>query len=374
MDMLHWLFLLLGLVGMAGVYFSFKLKERRGLRGAQPRGDVFGRLQAWSRSLLPDLTPRRRGREQREHQAPELFSSPGGSSSVDRFDLDTATPSSAAHEFADNTSDPLMSSRGTFQDGVLSEVRVSRTETLEQQWSSADGELPPGVRRRNADASGESPRSVDASTGWAFSDGASSASAAGFEPPPDVDPEPAPGLDHDAAPAPAADAEPEPELEPEAAAVAEPAKSAERIVVLHVMAGEEYVFTATAVVREAQALGMQLDANDLLQAFPAGQANRTPWFGLASVVSPGVFPPRRLGSIETPGVALFMRIPGPFDSVVVFERMLDTARRLATRLEGHVLDQEHQPLTAQGLAALRASLRDERRRNAEVAMRALDDA
>lgn len=371
MDMLHWLFLLLGLVGMAGVYFSFKIKERRGLRGAQPRGDVFGRLLAWTRDLLPDRSPRRRGREQRDQQAPELFSSPGSPSSVDRFDLDAATPpSSAAHDPTDSTSDPFMTSRGSFQDGVLSEVRVSRTETVEQQWSSADGELPPGVRRRNADASEELSRPVDVPSGWAFSDAVSGVAAADTESAADAQTQPEPDLD--AATAPAADAEPA--LEPEAASAAEPARSAERIVVLHVMAGEEYVFTGTAVVREAQALGMQLDANDLLQAFPAGQANRTPWFGLASVVSPGVFPPRRLGSIETPGVALFMRIPGPFDSVVVFERMLDTARRLATRLEGHVLDQEHQPLTAQGLAALRASLRDERRRSAEVAMRALDDA
>jgi len=374
MDMLHWLLLLFGLAGMAGVYLGFKLKEGRERRGAQrhPEGWL-GVALAWLRGLFAGGDRGgRRSAEERGHQAPEFFPP------VDAPPPDAPWPPEPERVVPEARSpsvaiDPL---RGPYQDGVLSSVRVARPESApERELRPAasqrpalsprpalnggfadDGEsgLPPGVRRRpSAEARATLPP------------------LAAVAPDPDAWADATPGEVPRAAEAlRRAAPEPEPEVEPETDVDA--AQGNERIVVLHVMAGEGYVFSGTAVVREAQALGLQLDGNHLLQAFPSGQANRTPWFGLASVVSPGVFPPRRLSTIETPGVALFMRLPGPFDGVVVFERMLDTARRLANRLEGQLLDQGHQPLTAQSLADMRASLREARKRSAEVGMDRLD--
>jgi cell division protein ZipA len=373
MDMLHWLLLLFGFAGMAGVYLGFKLKESRERRGARRHAEGWsGALSAWLSGLFGGGG--RRSAEERGLHAPDFFPT------VDAPPPDAPWPAEPERVEPDPPPrspsaaiDPL---RGPYQDGVLSSVRVVRPsppvpESEPRPAASVrpaanahfadggEGGLPPGVRRRATAEAGSAAASMTADAPWP-----APVADAGADAWADTMPREAPRA--------SAEAPRRAEVEAEADAGAEAADNGDRIVVLHVMAGEGYVFSGTAVVREAQALGLQLDSNHLLQAFPAGQANRTPWFGLASVVSPGVFPPRRLATIETPGVALFMRLPGPFDGVVVFERMLDTARRLANRLEGQLLDQEHQPVTAQSLADMRASLREARRRSAEVGMDRLD--
>lgn len=136
----------------------------------------------------------------------------------------------------------------------------------------------------------------------------------------------------------------------------EPERLPDRVVVLHVVAGQGYVFPASVVVAEVEALGLLLDENYLFQAFPGQDRRRTPWFGVASMVAPGVFPPGQVDRMETPGVALFMQVPGPVAGVEIFNQMLDTARRLAARLDGLLLDDRRKRITAETINRLQEEL------------------
>ena len=58
----------------------------------------------------------------------------------------------------------------------------------------------------------------------------------------------------------------------------------------------------------------------------------------------------------TPGIALFMQLPGPLSADVAFDVMLSEARVLAEDLGGEVYDAAHQRLTGKVVEELHASV------------------
>ena len=50
------------------------------------------------------------------------------------------------------------------------------------------------------------------------------------------------------------------------------------------------------------------------------------------MVEPGYFDLDRVDSLSTPGLAMFLQLPGPLDGAVAFELFLNTAQRLAETL------------------------------------------
>lgn len=69
-------------------------------------------------------------------------------------------------------------------------------------------------------------------------------------------------------------------------------------------------------------------------------------FSVASLVKPGVLDPADAEGFATPGLSVFMILPGPADPVAAFHEMLDTARGLARALNAELYDSEQRaPLT-----------------------------
>lgn len=88
-----------------------------------------------------------------------------------------------------------------------------------------------------------------------------------------------------------------------------------------------------------------------------------PVFSLANILEPGVFDPATMDEMVSPGVCLFLRLPGPVDGLVAFELMLNTAQRLAESLEGRLCDETRSALSRQTIARTRERIAEfERRR------------
>jgi cell division protein ZipA len=68
------------------------------------------------------------------------------------------------------------------------------------------------------------------------------------------------------------------------------------------------------------------------------------------MVKPGTFDPENFSELQTPGVSLFMQLPGPDQPMVAFRAMSDCARRLVERLGGRLQDETHSALTTQTLS------------------------
>ena len=70
-------------------------------------------------------------------------------------------------------------------------------------------------------------------------------------------------------------------------------------------------------------------------------------FSVASLVEPGSFDLTTIRTDRFPGVTFFLPLPAPRDNVAAFDDMLSTARTLAARLEGQLLDEQGSRLSVQ---------------------------
>lgn len=129
----------------------------------------------------------------------------------------------------------------------------------------------------------------------------------------------------------------------------------ERIVVLYVVAphGERLV---GAHLSEAFARhGLEHGELDIFHA--RDDEGRT-IYSVANGVEPGTFDPATIDTLSTPGVALFLRVPGPVSAETAFDRMVSDARALGDELDAQVLDGRHSTLTRQTEQHLRDELRE----------------
>jgi len=79
-----------------------------------------------------------------------------------------------------------------------------------------------------------------------------------------------------------------------------------------------------------------------------------PLYSAANLVEPGTFDPLTLDGLSTPGLVLFQVLEGSGDHAEIFDAMLETATRLADRLDCTLCDTRRERLVSNGIAALRA--------------------
>ncbi len=73
-------------------------------------------------------------------------------------------------------------------------------------------------------------------------------------------------------------------------------------------------------------------------------------FSVANAVEPGIFDLSDMASLETPGVSLFFRLPGPEQPGAVLDDMLRVARDIGKSLGGDLKDENMSVLTGQTLS------------------------
>ena len=73
-------------------------------------------------------------------------------------------------------------------------------------------------------------------------------------------------------------------------------------------------------------------------------------FSVSNAVEPGIFDLSDMASLETPGVSLFFRLPGPEQPGEVLEDMLGVARDIGKSLGGDLKDENMSVLTGQTLS------------------------
>jgi len=126
--------------------------------------------------------------------------------------------------------------------------------------------------------------------------------------------------------------------------------------------GEEHLFVLHVATRD----GRLIDGPDLHQALQdeklkfglndiyhrITEVNGVPEsvYSIANILKPGYLDPVEQDHLSTPGLALFLVLPGPWDGADALRDMLETADSLARRLDCDVLDDKRarlQPQTAQ---------------------------
>lgn len=129
---------------------------------------------------------------------------------------------------------------------------------------------------------------------------------------------------------------------------------AELIIALYIVARNKRGFAGIDIFTILDDLKFEYGEMTIFHCYHLGELRvKQPVFSIANLREPGTFNNIRSETFTTPGLALFMRLPGPFDGQVAFELLLNTSYRLAEILEGQIEDKQHRPLTAESVAVLR---------------------
>lgn len=150
---------------------------------------------------------------------------------------------------------------------------------------------------------------------------------------------------------------------------ARPPSDIERIVTLFVAARPDAAFSGADIVVAAEKAGLTFGDMGIFHRLATGRPEPGPLFSMANMIEPGSFDMASLDSLRTPGLSLFMTLPGPSSALDAWDTLLPTAQRLAKLLDGVVLDEQRNTLGRQRIAHIRDELRAWDRKQDDLRMR-----
>lgn len=131
----------------------------------------------------------------------------------------------------------------------------------------------------------------------------------------------------------------------------------ERIVSLYVVAQDGYTLHGPELVVAAEKAGLLHGDLGIFHRLVDSKPELGPIFSMANMVRPGNFDLGQIDQFTTPGVVLFMTLPGPLSALDAWDTMLPAAQRFSDLLGAQLLDDQRSPLGRQRIAALRDELR-----------------
>ncbi len=142
----------------------------------------------------------------------------------------------------------------------------------------------------------------------------------------------------------------------------------ERIVTLYVVAADGFEIHGHDLMVAAEKAGMVHGHLNIFHRLVDTKPELGPVFSMANMVRPGSFDLAKMDQVSTPGVVIFMTLPGPVAALEAWDMMQAAANRLAGLLQAQVLDDQRTPLGRQRIASLRDELRayDRKRESLQI--------
>ncbi|MCZ2723330.1 cell division protein ZipA [Marinomonas sp. 15G1-11] len=137
----------------------------------------------------------------------------------------------------------------------------------------------------------------------------------------------------------------------------------EEVIVINVFSPENKPFVGVELLQLVLNCGMRYGEMDIFHRHEEGFDRGRIQFSMANAVEPGTFNIDTMGEKTFPGVSFFMGLPGPKNSMMAFDFMLETAQAIVRNLGGELKDERRNIMSDQAIAHSRQRIRDfERRR------------
>lgn len=191
---------------------------------------------------------------------------------------------------------------------------------------------------------------------------------------PEPAPEPPAESPAEAAPEPSSAQAPAPETQPGAERVENmrahtaPPGMEPDVFMLHVAAAGNALFDGPDVHAALKAQDLKFGLNDVFHRVTETHGVPESVFAVANMLKPGTLDPVDQDHLQTPGLVLFMLVPGPIEGGPAMRDMMETANGLAQALGGEVLDDKRALLKAQTAQFMLDQIADIDRR-AKIAQR-----
>ncbi len=131
----------------------------------------------------------------------------------------------------------------------------------------------------------------------------------------------------------------------------------QKLVLLHIKSHHSSSINGPKLWRAAEKAGLTFGAMEIFHRLHEGNKQSPPLFSVSNMIKPGTFDDSAIHELNTPGLTLFMALPGPIPALDVFDAMLATGQRLAELLDSDLLDESHSAMGRQGIQHLRDQMR-----------------
>lgn len=121
------------------------------------------------------------------------------------------------------------------------------------------------------------------------------------------------------------------------------------LIVLNIMSVKESMFTGEDIHAAMTSAGLTHGEHKIYHFMKNGVAV----FSIANAIEPGYFDLTTLDNVETPGLAVFMQLPGPVECRQALDTLLDISKQLATTLNGELCDENRNHLSQQTITHLK---------------------
>lgn len=121
----------------------------------------------------------------------------------------------------------------------------------------------------------------------------------------------------------------------------------EKLFILHVAARDDRQFDGPEIHDALQEQKLKFGLHGIYHRITEANGVPESVYSVANMLKPGYLDPVDKDHLRTPGLTMFLVLPGPIEGAQAARDMLDTAQALAERLDGEVLDDKRSLLKAQ---------------------------
>ncbi len=121
------------------------------------------------------------------------------------------------------------------------------------------------------------------------------------------------------------------------------------LIILYIMSPKGHVFTGEGIHAVMTSAGLTHGEHQIYHYLHDNMAV----FSIANAVEPGFFDLTKLKDVTTPGLAVFLQLPGPVECRKALDNLLEISKRLADALSGELCDENRSVLTQQTISHLK---------------------
>lgn len=121
----------------------------------------------------------------------------------------------------------------------------------------------------------------------------------------------------------------------------------DEVIVINVMAKPQDDISGNDLLRALLSVGLRFGEMNIFHRYEQLTGKGAILFSAVNVVEPGTFDLNHMEGFKTPGICMFLKLPGPKRSLHAFEQLVESARKIGNMLGADLKDEHHSVLTTQ---------------------------